>query len=131
MFKNLLSVIAGLFSGFVVVLLFETILPLLFNIKPLADTKDTKVLNEFIKSLPPGLLIANALTYGLAAFTGSYITFIISHNSKLAITTTLIFFIVVLVNFFSFQHPAWMVILGCSVTLLGGYLATKIRSSNA
>jgi hypothetical protein len=126
MFKPMLSVLGGLFVAFVVVLFFETILPYLFHVKPInPENKDQMEL--FLMTVPQGLLIANALTYGVAALMGSYATVLISGNSRRGFITTLLFFIVVLVNFFSFKHPAWMISLGCAGTLLGGYLGTLLK----
>lgn len=126
MFKPILSILGGLFVSFTVVLLFEIILPYVFKVKPI-NPENKEELEAFMKSVPKGLLIANALTYGIAALVGSYITVLISRNSRTGFITTLIFFIVVIVNFFSFRHPAWMIALGCIAALIGGYLGTKIR----
>jgi hypothetical protein len=128
MFKPFLSVLAGLFTAFLVVLLLETILPYIFHVQPI-DPKNKEEMEKFMSAVPKGLLIANAISYGFAALAGSFVTILIIRNSNRGYITTLIFLIVVLVNFFSFKHPAWMITLGAAATIVGGYIGTKLKKN--
>lgn len=128
MYRNLLSIIIGLFSAFLIVLLLESLLPLLFGIQSLKEAGDPKAIEQYLITLPLGLLILLALTYGIAAFIGTYVSVLISNTPKSGLSTTAIFLIVVIVNFLSFHHPLWMVMLGSLGTLIGGFAGTKTRS---
>ena len=126
MFKSFLSILAGLFAAFVVVLVVEMALPYLFKIN-MGDPQNKDAMEAFMKTVPTTFLVAIALTYGVAAFAGTYITVLISGNSKNAYLTLLLFLIVVMINFFSFTHPYWMIALGVIVSIMGGYLGSMVK----
>ncbi len=128
MFKNLLSIIGGLFSAFLLLLLVEKTLPLVFNVIPIDATKDAIDFNEYIKNLPIQMLAVHAIAYGIVAFAGSYVTFLLCANPRMSLIMTTLFLVVVLVNYLMFHHPQWIIILGSSATVLGGFLGTKIHS---
>jgi hypothetical protein len=123
MYRMLLSIIVGLFGCFLLLLIVETALPLIFNIEPFSNPGGSNEMEKYIAKLPLNLLKINTAAYGLSAFVGAYIANLISRDKRAGLFTTLLFFIVVLVNFFTVKHPNWMVWIGSTITLVGGLLA--------
>ncbi len=128
MFKTFFSILAGLFTAFVIVLFFETLLPYIFNMKT-GRPDNKQEMETFLSLAPMGLLISDAIGLGIAALAGTYITILISNNVRTGIITSGLFFIVLIINFVSYKHPLWMIISGCILALAGGYTGTKIRKN--
>ncbi len=126
MYKNLLSILVGLFSSFLIILLLEMTLPLPFGIH--SPYNGTPTMEEYIKTLPQALLLLFVLMYGVAALFGSYISVLISGTIESGLRTTVMLLLVVLANFISIHSPFWIIILSCATSLFGGFAGTRWKT---
>lgn len=131
--KNVLGILAGLISAFVVIFLVEKAGHSIFPVAENIDFGDKEALKKIIDTMPFGALITVIIAYAIGSFAGGFVCALISENSKVrnSVITGFILLIFGLINLFMIPHPVWFMILNVLVYLpfayLGGKYGEKIR----
>lgn len=131
--KNLLAIIAGLLSGFIVVMIFETISHAAYPPPDKLDYKNQSQLLDYFSKLPIGAFVLVLSGYLVGVSVIGFVSSWIAENDKSYPfwVSFGIFTVLVAYNYYSLPHPMWMVVttflLILPFALLGRWIALKYK----
>jgi hypothetical protein len=127
MARTILSIIAGLLSGIVVIFVIEIIF---HAIKPLPiDVHDTIRFKNYVHNeAPEAFHIIILSSYALGSFAGGFITAFISLNKKILRSMTVggILMGIGLNSLVTLEHPSWVIVTAIFIFLPAAYLGGLI-----
>ena len=126
--RNIIAVISGLVTSFIVIILGEGVANGLHPIPITVDMNNPEALKTYIAHAPATLHIAILTTYALACFAGSIVTSSIALHRKITRAMTLggILMGLGVYNLVSFSHPNWVIISGLFIFLPFAYVGGKV-----
>ena len=135
MVGKILSVIAGVIAGTIVIYLVEMLSSKVYPPPPGVDImKDKQALIEFIKNAPLSAMLLVLSGYVLGSFVGGWVSSRISGSLRQALISGVVLMAFGIMNLVEIPQPLWF---GISSTIsyiplayLGGKLALKNKSVN-
>ena len=133
MSKKILSVLAGIIGGGMIILLVEKLGHTVYPPPPDFDYKDVEALRLLIENAPLGALLFVVLAWALGSLAGGLIAALIAveDKTKQALFVGGILMVLGVINMMSIPHPVWMQIAGLTVYLpfayWGGTLGSKMN----
>lgn len=134
MFKNILSVILGLVSSFIIIVLLESINHIIYPLPSNIDFNDMEAVKTFAGKAPNIVFVIVILAYALASFVGGLVSSAIAPKNKMskAITVGGILMGLGAYNLFMIPHPVWTIVISIFVFIpcsyLGGFTGIRISS---
>lgn len=124
--RDLLSVLAGIATGFIVISLVEMVSVLLFP--PSMDITNSESLKLYLKNPPIESLLFLILAWAIGSFFGGLATSLIAIDKKIesALIAGIVLLIAGLINLISLPHPLWFWIIGLAVYLPCAYWGGKL-----
>jgi hypothetical membrane protein len=112
MVKNVLSVIAGVIAGFILILVFETIGHLIAPLPEGIDISDIESIKENLDKIPVLNMVLVLVAYAIGAFGAGFVTIKIAKTQKInmALITGLILMLFGIFNLITIPHPVWFTI---------------------
>lgn len=113
--RNILSVVCGVITGFIVIILGQGIMHAVNPLPAGVDLQNTESLKAFIENAPASLHLGILGIYAFACFLGGMVASIIAADKKItkAITLGGIFMGLGIFNLVSVSHPMWVIL--CSL----------------
>lgn len=132
MLKNIFSILAGLLSAFVVMMIFEYINSLIFPFPENFAMSDLDAVQQFSKTLPDTAYILVLLGWAAGSFLAGWVAQKISKNDQLFIPLMLSALLTLLgvINFLMLAHPVWMLTLGIFVFIGLPFIGFKTAKSS-
>jgi hypothetical membrane protein len=112
MVKNVLSVIAGVIAGFILILIFETIGHLIAPLPEGIDISDIESIKENLDKIPVLNMVLVLVAYAIGAFGAGFVAVKIAKTQKIsmALITGLILMLFGIFNLMTIPHPVWFII---------------------
>jgi len=130
MIRNILSIIAGIVAGIIVLFCVELVGHLI-SPPPAFDVNDLEAMKAYTANAPAFIFIMLILAYMAGSFAGGFIAGSIARQKKLdnALTVGGVLLGLGTYNLFSLPHPTWVIVFGIVVFIpcawIGGKLAEK------
>lgn len=117
--NKILSVVIGLLSAFVVVMIFDYISHLMYPVPEGVDMNNPEVIKDVMKNLPAPSFIIMVFGWMIASAVGAYVCSIISKERHyvLMMVFAVCFMITTVANLIMIPHPIWVWIGGLLVIL--------------
>lgn len=130
MLRRLLSIIAGILAGIIVVIAGDNICHLIWPPPTDLDLSDQRLMTEFVGSIPFPEFLLMLCFWLLSSLTGGFVAGKInSHSWKFSsIVTSCILLAAASLNMFMLPHPLWMVVASVILYIPAGYLGGKIAN---
>ncbi len=127
MFKRILSVLAGIVSGIIIIYLIEMGSHIIYPFPSTFDMNNPESVKQYIDTAPFGAILFIAIAWAVGSFIGGFVTSLISKSSKttLSMIVGVILMIAGLINLLTFPHPVWLWIVGLAVFLPSAYLGSR------
>lgn len=128
MIRNILSIVFGIVSSFIVILLIETIGHYISPPPVNFDLNKQDELKTYIESAPAIVFIMVLIAYAVGSFIGGLVAALIATDNKngKALTVGGILLGLGVINLIMIPHPIWMIILGLAVFIPFAYIGGKI-----
>ncbi len=109
MFKNVLSVVAGIMVAFMLIAGIEMLSHQIYSLPKNIDPNDKEAMKNFIHEIPAGALAMILLAYTVGSFGGGLITGLIASEKRIqmGITTGVVLLILGISNLIMIPHPLW------------------------
>lgn len=133
MMKNILGVLAGIISAFILIFLVEKVGHSIFPVAENIDFGDKEAMKKIIDTMSFGALLTVIIAYAIGSFGGGFVCALISENNKIrySVITGIILLIFGLINLFMIPHPVWFMIVNVLVYIpfafFGGKSGEKIK----
>lgn len=132
--KNILSVMAGLITGVLVIMLIEAISHKMYPLPPGFDlSKADKETMEFLmeEMMPMGAFMMVLLSYILGSFSGGMISSVISKKIQQPLIVGSVLMVAGIVTLFMIPHPVWFMAVSLPVyipfALAGGKIGMMFK----
>ena len=128
MLRSALSVVLGIVSAFVTVMLVDKLNHLIYPPPPGLDFSDTAAVEPYLATLPLGAYLLVIASSVVAALIGTLVAIYVGHIRPFycAVIVGGIVLAATIANFIAIPHPLWL----SAITLLGivasAWLATKL-----
>jgi hypothetical protein len=127
MLHSVLATIAGLITAGIILFFLEQLCITNFGPEQAVDSKDTNAINAAMHNAPLAFFVCLLAAYAISGFVGGWISgFIYKKNLMPAIIVAIIYFALSLMNFISFYHPTWVIIIGCIVAAVFPWLGGRV-----
>ena len=135
MSKKILSVIAGVIAGTIVIYLVETICSKVFPPPPGVDImKDMEALKEYINNAPLSAMLIVLLGYVLGSLVAGVVSSRISGGMRQPLIAGVVLMAAGIMNLFQLPHPLWFAIASLLTYIpfayIGGMLGMKRQNKN-
>ena len=129
--RMILSILAGLLVGSIIVHLVEMLGHSIYPPPEGIDFNDPEKLTELVASMPIGALIMVIVGWGVGALTAGFTSAAISNDKRMmgALITGGIFMLFGLAMLILIPHPMWFSIAGMAVYIPCAYLGGKLAIS--
>ena len=107
--RKIWSYVAGLGTAFVVILVLEAVLHLVFPMPSSANVNDPAAIDEMMRAMPVAAFAALLVVYGIGSFAGGLTAALASdgRSSTPSIVTGCALTIAGVANVFAMYHPTW------------------------
>ncbi len=128
MIKKIIGLIVGLIVALIVLVGIEELGHSIFPVPQNLDFQNSKMMENFIKTLPPMAFVFVLLAHFSSAFIGSSVTSIISKtNGILGLIIGGLILVGAIINIILLPfQPIWFVVLDILLTFAGAWFAFKI-----
>lgn len=132
MLRNILSVIVGLISSFLVIQIIEVVGFKMYPPPANMNYSTPDTIKQYIANAPSIIFILVIIGYALGSLIGGFVSSLISLRNKMtkAITVGGILFGLGAYNLLTIPHPGWVIICALAVFLpmayAGGFLGVKV-----
>lgn len=132
MLRNALSVVLGVVSAFVTVMLVDKLNHMIFPPPPGLDFSDAAAVEPYLATLPFGAYLLVMASSVVAALIGTLVAIYVGHIRPFycAVIVGGIVLAATIANFIAIPHPLWL----SAITLLGivasAWLATKLAPAS-
>lgn len=136
MVKNILSVVAGLVAGFLIIYALEAVSKAMYPLPPFFDLEkaDRETAKFFIDMIPKGAFLIVLLAFALGSLSGGLLSSVISERIHPPIIVGLTFMAASLARLYILPQPLWFIISSILIFLpfafLGGKLGMKLKKKN-
>ena len=136
MLRSILSVLAGVIAGMVVIYGVEMLGHYVYPVPEGLDFKDKEAIKAYIEEAPAGALWFVVLAWALGSFAGGLVASVIAKQTNIlhALIVGGLLMIAGIINLVSIPHPTWMWIAGLMVYLpfawLGGVIGSRSSSKS-
>lgn len=125
--KNIIAVIAGILAGIACVFIVESIGHMIYPPPADLDLKNKEDLARLMSVIPVGAKIGVLIAWLAGSFVAAATTLKLSSGDRKASWIPVGFLLLAgIATMFSFPHPAWMMVAGITLPLLGGWLAQRL-----
>ena len=132
MIRTILSVIAGIVAGGVVVALVEGAGHMVFPPPEGVDLKDPEALKTIMHDIPVAAKIAVLVAWCLGVFAGGSVAKLIGKSGSTSVwAVAVVFAIFTIANLFMIPHPGWMIAGAFVAIILGAIAANAVVKSDA
>jgi hypothetical protein len=123
--RNVLSIVAGVVVGVVVIALMQMLNAVLFPVPAGVSPTDPAAMATAVRGLPTGAFIGLILGYLLGTTAGCYtaVRIAVEGHRRVAWLVAFVFIIGGILNFRSIPHPAWVMLLSFAAFAVGPQLA--------
>lgn len=126
--KTVLAIFAGLFTGFILILIVEEWSHRLYPLPAGTDMENISVMREIIQNMPIGAFMMIMLAYALGSFGAGLVTSLLSKEAPLkrSLIVGSILLIGGISNLVLIPHPWWFAICSSLVYLPMAYAGHKV-----
>lgn len=130
MLKRIAAVLAGVFSGIIIVYAGDACTHILFPPPSGIDFRDHDQLIQLIANMPTHVFLIMLVFWLLASFTGGFVAGKINKQGwkVSSLITGTILLAATVMNFFIIPHPVWMIIATVLLFLPAAYFGGKIAA---
>lgn len=109
MLKRILSIIAGLATAVVVIMIVEAISHALFPVTPI-DMNNKEAMKTFMENLPTGAIAMVLAAWVIGAFFGGMVATLVNKDNgqRNSIVIGIIILVLSILNLIVLPHPIWM-----------------------
>ncbi len=128
MMKNILSVIAGLIAGFLVIVIMEAISHKMYPLPPGfdLDKADNEMLGLLMEIMPMGAFMMILIAYSLGSFSGGIISAAISNKIHQPLMVGGVLMLAGIINLLMIRHPVWFAVVSLFMYLPFSFAGGKI-----
>lgn len=122
--RKLIGVIAGIITGYVVVVAVEFANSLMFVPQGIDPTNEEQMLNV-VAGFPAAAFLILLLGWFLGALVGAWVAGRVGRSRLSGYIVAIFFLLATVSNFFFLPHPLWVMGTGVVLTLLGGFVGAR------
>src|SRR5215204_3065139 len=108
MTRNIIAIIAAIVTGGVVVFLMDVLGHSIYPAPAGLDPGRPETISDYLKSVPVGGLLFIALSQAAGAFSGGFVSSIISKKPRIALIYGAIALTFGVLNLLAVPHPVWL-----------------------
>jgi len=134
MFRNILAIVTGLLTAFVIIIITEGFGHAIYPAPAGLDMNNMDAIREYTQHAPTIVFVLVILAYALGSIVGGLIASVIAVHKKMtkSITVGGILMGLGAYNLFMIPHPIWTIVISIFIFIpcsyLGGYLGIRISA---
>ncbi|MBK8621746.1 MAG: hypothetical protein IPN79_08275 [Saprospiraceae bacterium] len=129
--RQLLSIIAGLSTAFLIIVMANMIREGLYPTPDDLDFSDKNKVEAWFATLPPKSFIITAIGYALAAFSSGFISSLVSGINRFifGLISVSVVFVTGVIFLFTYNYPTWFVISDIVAMAILGFIGVILGGS--
>jgi len=128
--RSVLSVLAGLIAGYVLITVFEIAGTMVYPLPPGVDPANMEALRAMVDQIPAGAFVFIIAGWGVGTFAGAWLAGRIATRDKSAhgLVVTVLLTLGGLFTLLTIPHPMWVWGLGLAALVGGGYAGSRLAA---
>ncbi|MFZ1705513.1 MAG: hypothetical protein WAT79_14285 [Saprospiraceae bacterium] len=129
--RQILSIIAGLSTAFLIIVMAQMIKEGLYPTPPDLNFEDTSKVDEWFSSLPSKAFLIIAISHALGSFSAGLISSLVSGLNRyiFGLISVCVIFVTVIIFLFTYNFPTWFVITDTVATAILGFFGVILGGS--
>ena len=128
--RSVLSVLAGLIAGYILITIFEIVGTMVYPLPPGVDPMNMEALRAIVDQIPAGAFVFVIAGWGVGTFSGSCLAGRMATRNKSAhgLVVTVMLTLGGLFTLLAIPHPVWVWVVGLAALVGGGYAGSRLAA---